>query len=125
MMTNEEFEPRGGLYDQIYTLEEYLQMLAGSSEEELTDEIGLARIAMSRLAKRMGRLDAAGQEEWVHGEGKMAEYGLIVELLFKGADTIARLVREQRRLKRDGDGGVESAIAEALDELGEEWGIEL
>lgn len=44
--------------------------------------------------------------------------------LFAGTETLARLLQAERELEKGAD-GIPLPIAEALDEIGEEWGIEL
>lgn len=104
----------GRLYDDFFSDEEFLALEALAEEQSLESEVRLVRVALRRLLEDFGR-----------------EYGLRgVELerraltLYKGAETLARLLRQQRELKDD-ENSFEAVMKKALSELHDEWGIEL
>ena len=53
------------------------------------------------------------------------EYLRAAGLVFQGARTIARLLREQQALTSGSDNRFQAIMDAALDGLSEEWGIEL
>jgi hypothetical protein len=53
------------------------------------------------------------------------EYARFASLLFNGARTIAQLLRAQRALSGEAAEGISGAMAQALNELGSQVGLEL
>lgn len=104
---------RVSFYQGVYTAEEIAGLLARSMDPSLEDEIDAVRVAIRRLMQRsLDELDAV-------------EYRRLVSVLFSGANTIARLLRTQRVLVGESADGIAGAIAQTLDEVSAEWGIDL
>ena len=106
--------------DRGYTLEEVADLinltLAGDDRDgqtilDLKDELAVARVTVRRLLLRM------------RDELPPQEFARLAGQIFRGADTIGRLTRIQRILESHKAGSLAGALAQALDELGQEWGI--
>jgi hypothetical protein len=82
-------------------------------DRSLEDELAAARIAVRRVMEQL-------QEELTPGE-----YARMAGLVFTGANTISRLMRTQRVLDGQPADNLAKVIHKALDELAEEWGVDL
>jgi hypothetical protein len=94
-------------------LEEVATLVSLALDDGLEDEVAASRIAVQRVMEELRE------------ELSPAEFARLAGLVFRGSDTIARLLRAQRELSGDSAEGIAGAIAEALDALGDEWGVEL
>lgn len=94
-------------------LEEVATLVNLALDEGLEDEVAASRIAVQRVMEELRE------------ELSPAEFARLAGLVFRGSDTIARLLRAQRELTGDSVEGIAGAISEALDAIGEEWGVEL
>jgi len=103
----------GDFYGANYSVAEIAALLVRSTDPNLQDEIAAARVATRRVMQRL------------HQELDPAEYRRLASLVFTGANTIARLVRAQHDLWAESTEDLAGAIAEALDKLNGELGLEL
>lgn len=94
-------------------LEEVALLVNLALDDGLEDEVAASRVAVQRVMEELRE------------ELSPAEFARLAGLVFRGSDTIARLLRAQRELSGDGADGMAGAISEALDGLGDEWGLEL
>jgi len=108
-----------GFYGRILENGELADLVKFSEDLSLDDEIGLVRVTLRRVMARFKlsnlERDDVANEEMV----KMA--GLVMA----GARTIARLLRDKRALSGKAADGISGAIAQALDEMGTEYGLPL
>lgn len=87
------------------------RLARGASLEE---EIATTRVVLRRLLVFLRD----------HPELDAASLARLAPLAFRGSQTVARLLRDQRALTGDSADGIAGAIGQALDELATEWGIE-
>lgn len=108
-----------GFYSRILENGELADLVKFSEDLSLDDEIGLVRVTLRRVMARFKlsnlERDDVANEEMI----KMA--GLVMA----GARTIARLLRDKRALSGKAADGISGAIAQALDEMGTEYGLPL
>jgi len=111
-----------GFYSRILQngeLADLADLVKFSEDLSLDDEIGLVRVTLRRVMARFKlsnlERDDVANEEMI----KMA--GLVMA----GARTIARLLRDKRALSGKAADGISGAIAQALDEMGTEYGLPL
>ena len=102
-----------GLYGQYYTAEEIAELVEHAMEYDLEDEITALRVRMSRIMKQL--------EE----ELPVEEYARLTDLQVKLSSTIARLMRAQRAISGESAEGFSGAFAQAMDELANEWGLDI
>lgn len=102
-----------GFYGRVYSLEEIADLVAHAVDESLDDEIAAVRVAIRRVFEQLEH-DLVAEE-----------YAKLAALIFTGANTVARLLRARRALTGEAADGISGAIAQALDELANEWGVEL
>lgn len=95
-----------------YNLQDVADLLDEVNEGPLDAEIANVRTVIGRLMSHL------------HQELSPAEFIRIVNLIFTGSATIAKLLRAQRALTGESADGLASAIAEVLEEMATEWGIE-
>lgn len=102
-----------GFYERSYSIEEAADLLYKTAEKDLKEELGVTRVTLRRALEQMQQeLDAA-------------EYARLIELIFRGAHTIADIMRAQNSLSGGGEDFVPPVIGEVLTEIGNERGIEL
>jgi uncharacterized protein YjcR len=102
-----------GFYSRTLTPEELSDLDHRAEPDELDDEIAAARINILRLMRILKH------------ELSPANYSRLAGLIFTGANTVGRLMRTKRVLEGQAADGIAGAIAQALDEIGEELGIDL
>ena len=102
-----------GLYSHFLTANDALEMALVGTSVTLEDEIAFTRVVIRRLA------DMVDSAETIDDACKLAN------TLFAGTGRVASLLRTQQMISRGNSGGVMGVIADALEELGDEWGIEL
>jgi len=107
-----------GFYSTVLEPDELADLVVYADDLSLDDEIAAARVGLRRV---LSALTAAKDD----GPASRQAYGHLAGLVFEGARTVARLLRDQRAISGDAAGGLSGAIAQALDELSVEWGIEL
>jgi len=93
---------------------EVADLVAHADNQTLDDEIAVARVMLRRLFEKVGNPDLSTEE--------LAE---ISKIALTATGSIARLLRSNRALSGEAADGISGAIAQALDELGNEWGVEL
>ncbi len=101
-----------GFYSRQFTNRELADLVAAGDDIALSDEIAVNRILLQRL---LAALETADAETLV----------TIAPLILSSTRAIGRLLRDQRALSGEAADGIAGALAQALDELGTEWGIEL
>ena len=105
-----------GFYDQALSDKELTDLVIYAAEQSLDDEIACTRIAVRRTLEFLTeRPDSMSERDFLRAAG----------LVFQGARTIARLLREQQALTGGSGDRLQAIFGAALDGLSEEWGIEL
>lgn len=102
-------------YRLAFSPQEMADLRRLATEEGLDEEIAITRIILRRLLLYLrdnANLDAA-------------TLARLAPLAFRGAQTVAQLLRDQRALSGAASDGIAGAIGQALDELATEWGVEL
>lgn len=84
-------------------------------EAELQEEIVYVRRLMRRLTDHLDE----------NQEIEIQEMAIIAPIILNTTRTMARLLRDRRALRGETVEGISGAIAQALDELASEWGVEL
>ena len=112
-------EQRGGeegFYSPMLSPDELADLVAYAAEMTLADEIACTRVAVRRTLEFLSQ-----------GRGSLSEsdYLRAAGLVFQGARTMARLLRDQQALLGDSTDRLTAIFDAALDGLSEEWGIEL
>jgi hypothetical protein len=95
-----------------YDLEDIANLLLQVSDRPLDAEITTVRTTVRETMLRLRE------------QLEPAEFARIARLVFSGANTIANLLRAQRALSGQSADGLAGAIAQALDELSTEWGLD-
>jgi len=105
-----------GFYSPMLSADELADLVDHVAELTLADEIACTRAAVRRTLEFLGQ-----------GRGSVSEsdYLRAAGLVFQGARTMARLLRDQQALLGDSTDRLTAIFDAALDELSEEWGIEL
>lgn len=106
-----------GFYSQYLTQDDLLAM-ATATGGDLLDEVAFTRVMIGKLAAMVGH-SMDGEDRDVLTAVKLSE------ALFKGVGRVALLLKAQRALSPDSADTVTGAIAAALDELGQEWDLDL
>jgi hypothetical protein len=101
-----------GFYGRQLTGRELSDLVQFAGDMSLDDEIALNRVLLQRL---LAALETADAETLI----------TIAPLILSGTRAVGRLLRDQRALSGEAADGIAGALAQALDELGTEWGIEL
>jgi len=86
-----------------------------SSDPSLDDEIALSRFVLRRV---LSLLDTEYTSSTL-------DYVRVLREALNAVRTIARLLRDNRALSGKAADGISGAIAQALDELGTQWGYPL
>lgn len=103
-----------GFYGRYYTAEETADLAEDEIDPSLDGEIKVVRVALRRALRVL--------EDDSSDPGIVAA---VVPLVFSGSRTVAKLLRD-RWMFNDGNGEtVMREMADALDDLAAEWGIEL
>ena len=107
---------QAGFYDHTLSEDELADLTIHAADSSLADEIACTRIAVRRTLEFLNeRMDSMSESGFLRSAG----------LVFQGARTIARLLREQQALTGGPEDCLQAIFDEALDGLSEEWGIEL
>jgi len=80
----------------------------------LSDEIAIARLTLHRAVTLLDSPDL-----------DIADLAHLAGLVLSGTRIVARLLRDQRAISGTSADGIAGAIAQALDEMGTEWGLSL
>jgi hypothetical protein len=102
---------RHGFYSPVIEEDELADLVALGDNITLEDEIALCRVAIRRLA-------ASLQAE---GKVKQADLERIASLMFAGARTVARLLRDKRIISNEAATALSSAMNAALDWMNEQY----
>lgn len=100
-------------YGRSFTMEELKALITLALEHRLNGEVAAARVAVRRILQMLEQ------------ELSPAEYARLAGLIFTGTKTIAQLMRAQRALSGEAAEIITGAMAKALDELGDNWEVEL
>ncbi len=100
-------------YNSSYTLEEIADLVGLAIDDSLEDELAATRIAVRRVLQQLK--EELSPDEYAHMAG----------IIFRGTNTVARLLRVQHALSKEADQLIASWIGEALDSLGGDFGLEL
>ena len=105
-----------GFYGPTLSAEELADLVLYAADLTLADEIACTRVAVRRTLEFLDQ-----------GRGSLSEsaYLRAAGLVFQGARTIARLLRDQQALVGDSGDRLTAIFDAALDGLSAEWGIEL
>ncbi|MFC2030959.1 hypothetical protein ACFLWA_09550 [Chloroflexota bacterium] len=115
-MMGSETDDALSFYSSVLEAGELADLVAFADDLSVDDEIACARIALRRVLTVLNTEDSSLSAP---------EFARLVALAFQGTSTIARLLRDRRAIRGDSADGMSGAIAQALDELSIEWGIEL
>ena len=102
-----------GFYDGAYPVEEAIDLLYKPQARNLKGELGLTRLAVRQALLRLKQ------------ELDPAEFAQLIALIFKGAHTIADIIRIQRSISGGEDELLQPEIRAALDEMSAEKGYDL
>lgn len=105
----------GRFYDDLYKDHEFAALQVMEHEMSVMGEVGLVRVALRRLMVDFGTEHGLAPSE-------MNERAVV---LFRGAEAVARMVQLERGLAPEDEDEIPEWMASALDDLGEEYGLEL
>ena len=115
-----------GFYSTAFSLEELEDVQDHDPDSVLKSEIACARVALRRV---LALLNAPTVATFEDGHQTIvltpADFARLVGLALQATRTVARLLRDKRALSGEAADGIASAIAQALDELSTEWGVDL
>ena len=100
-------------YSRYYTLEEVADRVSMAMDDSLDDELVATRIAVRRVLEQFKK------------ELTADEYAHMASLIFRGTNTVARLLRARKSLSEDSQRDFEEGIGEALDVVGPEYDLDL
>lgn len=101
-----------GLYGRHFDPQEKADLMDYALEDSLLDEILLIRVDLIRLLDQL------------KGPLSVEDHARLPDLLFKGVNTVGKLMQIQRAISGEPADRFSESIARALDELGPEWNIE-
>ena len=106
--------------------DELADLFTYADDLTLDDEIACARVVLRRLLALLDCPTVSSYEDPGDRRGLTpADVCRLYALSLQATRTIARLLRDKRALTGEAADGISGAIAQALDELSTEWGIEL
>ncbi len=108
-----------GFYAASLKPDELADLLTYADDLTLDDEIACARVVLRRL------LALLREEPNTEHPVTNTDHYMLFSLSLQAARTIGHLLRDKRALSGQAADAISGAIAQALDELGSEWGIEL
>ena len=110
-----------GFYATTLTPEDLKELDEDVFEDILDDEVLILRVALRRLQRMIlsGLTPGANPQPL-----DVQDYARFIGLTFQGINTLTRLLRVRKDLFPDGD-ILQEIFDAALDELSEEWGVEL
>ena len=109
----EEQPVKRGFYSRYYTLEEIADMVDMAIDESLDDELAATRIAVRRVLQQLKK--ELSPDVYAHMAG----------LIFRGTNTVARLLKTKRSLSDELEGEFITCIGEALNGIGTEYDLDL
>ena len=110
-----------GFYSTILRSEDGAGLLAFAADTTVDAEIAITRVALRRILGMLLTGTTPGPDPVPLD---LQDYARFAGLAFQGANTISRLLRARKDLSSDSD-PLTSALYQALEELGEELGVEL
>lgn len=112
-----------GFYSTALDPAELADLVAFADDLSLNDEIALARVILRRVMTHLKHPFTGGRPD----DQKIddADLARLAGLVLAGTRTVARLLRDQRALSGEAADGFAGAIAQALDELSTEIGLQL
>jgi hypothetical protein len=103
-------------YTPVLSRQELADLVTYAAEITLADEIACARAAVRRTLEFLSRgPDAVSESNYLRAVG----------LVHQGTRAIAQLLRDQQALGGSASEQFQAIIDAALDDLSEEWGVEL
>jgi hypothetical protein len=102
-----------GLYGRHFHPQEKADLVDYALQDSLADEISLMRVGLSRVLDQL------------QGQLSVEEHARLTDLLFRGGNTVGKLMQIQRAIAGQPADAFTEAINYALDQLGPEWNIEL
>ena len=106
-------EESPGLYGRHFDPQEKADLVDYALEDSLLDEIALIRVGLIRVLDQL------------KGQLSVKEHALLTDLLFKGGNTLGKLMRIQRAISGEPADAFSDAIGKALDRLGHKWNLDL
>jgi hypothetical protein len=103
----------GSFYKSAFTLDEAADLLDRAMGAGLEDEVTAVRVAVRRALMKM------------EGEMETAEFAQMVGLVFRGANTVAYLLKVRRMMSGETADSLLGSLSQILLELGREQGWEL
>ncbi len=111
-----------GFYANVLHPQELADLVAHAGDTTLDAEIAIARVALRRILAML----LTGCTPGPHPRPLDAhDYARFTALAFHGASAVSRLLRTRQQLGGEQSGQILAVFAQALDELGAEWGIDL
>ncbi len=110
-----------GFYSTVLRPKERADLVAYAADTTLDAEIAIARVALRRILGMFLTGVTPGPEPFPLDA---QDYARFASLAFQGAGTISRLLRARQALSGDTD-PLMGFLTQALEELGEEWGVDL
>lgn len=109
-------EPVRSFYTPALSRQELADLVAYAAEMTLGDEIACARAALRRTLEFLSQgPDAVTESHYLRAVG----------LVLQGTRTIAQLLRDQQAMGGSVSDQLQAIFDAALDELSEEWGVDL
>jgi len=109
-------EPAESFYTPVLSRQELADLVTYAAEMTLADEIACARAAVRRTLEFLSRgPDAVSESNYLRAVG----------LVHQGTRAIAQLLRDQQALGGSVSDQLQAIIDAALDDLSEEWGVDL
>ena len=105
-----------GFYADALSRDELTGLLADAGALGLDSEIAGARIALHRVLAHLVAADPGLSP---------LDYARIASVVFHGARTVARLLRDNHALGGQPSSGLAALIEITMHELGQEWGVDL
>ena len=115
-----------GFYSRVLRPDEIADLVTYADDLSLDDEIACARVALRRVLALLTTDTVSPFEDPANQQRLTAtDYARLAALALAGTRTVAKLLRDKRALSGEAADGISGAIAQALDELSTEWGVEL
>ena len=115
-----------GFYSPVLRPDEIADLVTYADDLSLDDEIACARVALRRVLALLTTDTVSPFEDPANQQRLTAtDYARLAALALAGTRTVAKLLRDKRALSGEAADGISGAIAQALDELSTEWGVEL
>ena len=104
-METDVLREKESFYQSAYSLEEVADLVSQEIDNGLEDELTAVRVALRRVLMKMGE------------ELEAAEFVRMAGLIFRGANTVAQLLRTRRAISGEAMDGLLGAMAQVLQEL--------